>query len=269
MGVLKQIANQLPHSLRDPLLKAWREYRGNPDLHALRLLAIPSKLALDIGANAGTYARELARHASGCVAFEPVPDLAMAIGEKLRDAGVTVHPWAVSDRTGHITLRIPLVDGGDVPAYASVEPNDLSIGEITRDVEVPCYRLDDLKFDPVGVIKIDAEGHEEAVLRGATALIERDRPNILLEADEHRHKPGCVAAIRHFFSERGYEGFFILGRRLMPIADFDLAHHQSPSSLDSNKMVIFNRPYVDTFIFASDPSTIARLHSIANTGQSL
>ena len=54
-------------------------------------------------------------------------------------------------------------------------------------VAVRCRRLDDFGLEPVGVIKIDAEGHELTVLQGARALIERDRPSFLIEAEE-RHK---------------------------------------------------------------------------------
>jgi hypothetical protein len=137
MTVMKQLANLMPSFIRDPLVNVWREFRGNPELHVLRILAVPSKLALDVGANAGTYARQLARHAKGCIAFEPVPELAKSIEKKYGRFGVVVHPCALSDRTGNITLRIPISNGVENPQNASVEPDDLSIGTIIRVVEVP------------------------------------------------------------------------------------------------------------------------------------
>jgi hypothetical protein len=41
--------------------------------------------------------------------------------------------------------------------------------------------LDDLKLENVGFVKIDVEGHEAEVLRGAANIITRDRPNFLIE----------------------------------------------------------------------------------------
>jgi FkbM family methyltransferase len=43
-----------------------------------------------------------------------------------------------------------------------------------REIVVPLHRLDDLELETVSVIKIDAEGHELAVLGGAHDLIARD-----------------------------------------------------------------------------------------------
>ena len=73
--------------------------------------------------------------------------------------------------------------------------------------EISCKRLDDLNLDPVGFIKIDVEGHEEAVLMGGATLLERDRPTALIEIEE-RHKAGAIDAITERMNGLGYRGFF-------------------------------------------------------------
>jgi hypothetical protein len=69
--------------------------------------------------------------------------------------------------------------------YASANPTETHIGIGWTEVKLPCVTLDTLRekkiLPPVGVIKIDVEGHELSVLRGAKNLIERDRPLAMLE----------------------------------------------------------------------------------------
>ncbi len=267
MVELKRLAAFLPDPVLQPLVRAWRRIRGNPETHVLALLSDPDRLAIDVGANAGDYARWLARHARGCIAFEPNPALARSIEQKYGESGVQVHACALSDHDGRAILRIPLVDGQDCSALATVETSNSTDGLPTREVEVPIRRLDDFELGSVGVIKIDAEGHELAVLGGATRLIARDRPNIMVEVEE-RHKPGSVADVRSFFVERGYEGFFLLGRRVAPIGTFDPARHQDASNVVRGSVSV-TATYVNNFLFTAAPGLIDRLSALARSGASL
>ncbi|MEV9612698.1 FkbM family methyltransferase, partial [Klebsiella pneumoniae] len=89
---------------------------------------------------------------------------------------------AVSNRRGEAEL---FVEPG-FEALASVEANHrppaaVHGGELLR---VPTVRLDDYDKRRVGFIKIDVEGHEVAAVEGGLELIARDRPTILVEAEE-------------------------------------------------------------------------------------
>ena len=55
-------------------------------------------------------------------------------------------------------------------------------------------RLDDFSIANCSFIKIDVEGHEEAVLDGATALIASQRPVLMIELDESLNK-GALARL--------------------------------------------------------------------------
>jgi FkbM family methyltransferase len=263
MSALKRLASLLPARFREPLLNVWRRYLGNPEIAVLKMLSERSKTSIDVGANAGTYAIVLAGVSKHCIAFEPIPELARDIKERLGPFGVTVHACALSDRAGTAKLRIPVSDDGENPQNSTLEPDDLSVGPNTRAIDVPLKRLDDFVFGPIGFIKIDAEGHEDSVLRGALGLIQRDRPNVMLEADDHRHKAGSVAAVLAYFRALNYQGFFLLGRQIVPISEFRATTHQNASSLDEQRKVIFGRLYVDTFIFSANDSMIAKLNSLA------
>src|SRR4029077_4651977 len=140
------------------------------------------------------------RGAKGCVAFEPNPRLAALIEQKSRSGGLSirVHACALSDRLDEVRLSIPVIDGVEYDALATIEDANQFRGAEIKHFLVPCRRLDDFELDPVGAIKIDAEGHELAVLRGARSLIARDRPNFMVEVED-RHKPGAVDQVKRFF----------------------------------------------------------------------
>ena len=68
---------------------------------------------------------------------------------------------------------------------------------------VQTARLDDYQLPPVGFIKIDVEGHEEAVLRGAAQTIARNRPVLMIEIEE-RHNPGALGRLFERFGADRY-----------------------------------------------------------------
>lgn len=138
--------------------------------------------AFDVGAHLGLYAVLMARVVgeTGRVhAFEPTPGTVDALRRTLAlnrvDGVVTVHPVAAGAAPG----SLPFHDTGDALSNA----NSLVPGVRTRaSFEVPVTTIDDIAAGAeVSCIKIDVEGGEVAVLRGAAATIERCQPAIALE----------------------------------------------------------------------------------------
>jgi FkbM family methyltransferase len=121
-------------------------------------------------------------------------------------APVTVRRVAVSDRPGAGTLTIP---EGDSWGLASLEASS----GVEVDVEV--VRLSDEVKGEIGVFKLDVEGHELAVLRGAGPLLERRLVRDLV-FEEHDSPPTAVTDV---LQASGYTIFRleqgILGPRLV------------------------------------------------------
>ncbi len=72
---------------------------------------------------------------------------------------------------------------------------------------VPTFRLDDLVDGPVGFLKMDVEGAEGRVVRGATRIIEQNRPIVTTELKEEmlqRVSGRSVADYLGYFSDLGY-----------------------------------------------------------------
>jgi FkbM family methyltransferase len=91
---------------------------------------------------------------------------------------------------------------------------------VTGEMTVATACLDDLALPPCGFIKIDVEGHEAAVLRGASRLIARDRPVLLIEL-EQRHTGEPIEASLQAVMGMGYAASFLRDGVETPIAGFD------------------------------------------------
>lgn len=145
---------------------------------------VPGTTVLDVGANIGLSALEFARAAgqSGkVIAFEPHPDTAARLTGNLRDNGLTnveIVQSAVGAAPGVVTFH---ESAQPTLSSASVVPPDF-----VRSFEVPVTTVDLAWIaagrPPVSAFKIDVEGGELDVLRGATELLAQQRPAILLEA---------------------------------------------------------------------------------------
>ena len=255
---LARILDRLvPRAVVKPMREAWRQIRGNPEISVARYLCDRSRLAVDAGANSGCFTHDLARYSARCEAFEPNPTLVSFLKESCKGEAVRIHDCALSDREQQTDFVLPSVEGNDYLALATIEPDNDFSGLEVRKITVSCYPLDSFNLPPVGFIKIDVEGHELAVIKGAEATIARDEPNFLIEAEE-RHKPGAIETLLNYFANRNYEGFFLLGRQILPITEFSIERHQPASSIQFDK-ILPGHTYVNNFIFTKDRAVITKL----------
>jgi FkbM family methyltransferase len=140
----------------------------------------------DVGANCGWFAVRAARAGRPVRAFEPVPataDFAERNLARVAGADAQLMRAAVADQSGRATIHLYSSSGNN-----SLHERTLPPGHPLRrtgDVEVPVVRLDDLVggdgFPAPALIKIDVEGAELAVLRGARETLARHRPLIVME----------------------------------------------------------------------------------------
>lgn len=227
-------------------------FRGERELRLMKHVCQKDRIALDIGANLGIFSYFLRRHSRRCMAFEPNPDM-VSILRTTYGNDIDIFPFALSDVAKEIALSIPVINGVEDNGRATIEAeNDLDGHKlVTR--EISCKRLDDLNLDPVGFIKIDVEGHEEAVLLGGATLLERDRPTALIEIEE-RHKSGAIDTITERMNGLGYRGFFLLNGRLRSIDQFELAVHQRPNDV-GDFGIVSGATYINNFLFVHDQAT--------------
>jgi FkbM family methyltransferase len=196
------------------------------EVRLLPLLCEPDKAAIDVGASNGSYVTHMLAWYDCCYAFEPRADALAYLQQRLaRAAGNRLHTEAValSDRDGRTTLRVLDKEPGRSSVQGS---NPLeSLGGISERV-VPMRRLDSYTgIRPAGLLKIDVEGHEAAVLRGAERLLTEQQPALIIEIEE-RHCPGSIHTVTNMLAGLGYQGHFLRGNLLEPIAAFDARRDQ-------------------------------------------
>jgi FkbM family methyltransferase len=209
------------------LRAGFRDQRG--EIRAVRAALRPGDVAVDVGANKGAYTWWM-RHAVGptgrVIAFEPQPEMAAYLRDARAAMGwdnVEVREAAASDRSGRATLRVP---GGGPSQGASLEAGAVSGAHR----EIPCAveRLDDALAGAarIALMKIDVEGHELAVFRGAAGILARDHPVLLFEC-EMRHLDGkAPAGVFRFLVDLGYSGSFFSPAGERPLVEFDPSVHQ-------------------------------------------
>jgi len=211
---------------------------------------------VDVGAHDGLLTVPFSRlPGSRVLAFEPLPRafarLVRAVGEA-HGGGipphVALHPEALGDQAGEITLSLPVLDGEAQEQWASTAKDYKGFEGRRISVErlrVPLRTLDSLALPDVTHLKVDAEGAEYEVFRGATETLRRCRPLITAEIEE-RHRLGSTWAVPAFLDALGYDSFFHLSGRWFPVAALDRATMQRASPDPS--VFEASDPYVFVFL---------------------
>lgn len=242
----KKILKKLPPGIAIPL-KAWKNlYWGEHELSWLKYVCNSNLASVDIGANAGIYTYWLSRYSRECHTFEPNPNLYRKLARFARGRNIHAWPLALSDCTGEAILAMPidrstgLIRHGLASLCLKSEDHDKTVTFTVN--QAP---LDDLDLPSVGFIKIDVEGFEMSVLRGAINRIKTDKPNVLIEA-ENRHCDNAVLDVLNWFTALSYEGYFLMNKCWQPISYFDINKHQNTRNLSKNKNLSL---YINNFLF--------------------
>lgn len=227
------------------LLLATRNRHIEPELWLVGQFCRRDRAAVDVGANEGLFSLYLAKHARRVHAFEPNPSCIARL-QRLLPRRVVLRPVAASDTAGSADLRFdPTNTGiGTIAAENQLRANPGIRSIVATTVETAT--LDALINEPVSFIKIDVEGHEEAVLRGAQQLLTSWRPAVLVEVEE-RHNSGAVARVAAFMREHAYHGYFLEKGRWRRIEEFEPAM-QELSRLQAGGSYVNNFLYVDAEI---------------------
>jgi FkbM family methyltransferase len=255
--VAQIVARVLPPKLFHALLNA--EYRlAEPELRRVAEITPRDRVAVDVGAWRGPWTLRLASFVPVVHAFEANPRLA-ALLSATAPPNVEVHAVAVSDQSGEATFWVADPNGLGAEGTSSLERAVVNDRTPTPQV-VPVVALDDLDLGDVGFLKIDVEGHERSVLQGATGLLRKFSPVVLIEV-EQRHLDFPISEVWTILEELGYVGWFLQKRRWVPLDRFDLQRDQLAvvgrieSSGFLRNSLINSRKYVNNFVFtpASQP----------------
>lgn len=188
----------------------WMAHSGaspeDPDIETVTTILAerPRGIIFDVGANFGAWTVPLAKYATLLWAFEPQRCCAELLSKSVRANSISnafVKVRAVGEDFGHI--MVPQLDINTSSNFGGVS----LIGKNLQQPDAPLERVGVVCLDAyskvgsVTFIKIDVEGGEIGVLRGATTIIERDRPVLFLE---YNHVNGDPDLIRKFLDDADY-----------------------------------------------------------------
>jgi FkbM family methyltransferase len=175
----------------------------------------PGMTVLDIGANLGYFTLLIARltESTGKVhAFEPNPEMFQRLEENVRfnpqlaDGRIACHRLALGEKAAEAEFFCPVEGREGVGGL-----KDIQRAPLGKVIKVAVQTLDQFLAEHavtrVDFIKMDVEGGELGVLKGATRLLKDLRPVILFEAyeDNTAHYNYRVFDILNYLEQRDYQ----------------------------------------------------------------
>ena len=180
-------------------------------IDVIRSKAKRESVIYDIGAFSGAYSIYLAHKVeqSRVYSFEPTPQIFNELIKNIEAFGaknITAMNIAISDHIGrqHFYVSSDFARSSFYLSNAAWENR-----EITQSIEVNCETIDHLvesgRLPPPDIIKIDVEGHEYEVVRGAEKTISRFMPMIFYEPHGTPEVATSEIETRSLLSKYGYE----------------------------------------------------------------
>lgn len=148
-----------------------------PKLERMVELVADARTIFGVGANCGIFAALCAQKfpSAAIHAFEPAKALQPILARNCPAESISVHQLAVGERNEDVTLFV----NPDSQQTNSLKPSAVQAFADSADIEmetIRCVTLDsfvaEYKSGPIDVLKIDVQGLEGAVLRGARTALE-------------------------------------------------------------------------------------------------
>lgn len=158
------------------------------EVELFRQFVTKDAIVCDVGANIGAHTLAFSRIAKHVHAFEPIPTLFNAMAGMVALNGldnVTCYQVGVGEADGVMTYPALDFDCVNNLGAGSLESFNGSRGVRVFNLDTPCHFL-----------KVDVEGMESAVLKGAAPMIRECQPVMYVEADRKDNFPELLSVIR-------------------------------------------------------------------------
>lgn len=178
----------------------------------------PGDRFIDAGANLGGYSLLARKYGAETILVEAAPGIADFLKDNTEAFGA-VHACALSDEAGTASFFI---------SRKNIGGNSLVMSEkgwrfsgYSAEVQVPTERLDALIKDdaPISLLKIDVEGHEAAVVRGAARLFEKEQVAAIwceVRGPASDRNPNSYRDVIDLLAPYGFEPFTYSGGETHP-----------------------------------------------------
>lgn len=196
-------------------------------------LVNPKDIILDVGANLGWYAMNIANRCQDCTihAFEPILNTYNYLKDNIsmnKYDNINVYHLGLSEKEG--VLKFYFDDELSVNASLSNVSENKNIKEIECPVTTIDLFVKQQKIDKVDFIKCDVEGAELLVFKGGYELIKKEKPIVFSEmlrkwSQKFNYHPNDIIA---YFNDLGYDCFVLRENGLQKFENVD------ESTIDTN-----------------------------------
>lgn len=227
--------------------KSLSDSEFDAELLLLEFMIKPNSIFFDIGANKGEYAyyAEKLMDAKNIYLFEPEKKLNKQLRSIFNDC--QIFDIALSDRNGTHQFKIPLINGIADNCLSSLEVDNKEDNETEAIVyEVKTDTLDNFTKEKnvfPDVIKIDVEGHELSVLKGAENYIANHHPTLIIEIEQRHHKNIEIESVFESFKSKGYNCYYYSKKQSQ------LFPYKNKTNLTNTKDYFGKIDYINNYIF--------------------
>lgn len=217
------------------------------ELLLLEFLLNKNSVFFDIGTNKGEYAyyAEKLMNPKNIYLFEPEKKLNKQLQAIFSNCHV--NNMALSDNKGAHQFKIPVINGTIDNCLSSLEVDNKEDNETESIIyEVKTDTLDNFTREKniiPDLIKIDVEGHELSVLKGAENFISEHHPTLIIEIEQRHHKNINIENIFESFKQKGYYCYYY-SKRQSQLFSYDNKTH-----LTNTKDYFGKIDYINNYIF--------------------
>jgi FkbM family methyltransferase len=200
---------------------------------------------VDIGAHIGYYSLKAAPvvgPSGHVIAIEPNPETIDKLRRNIQASmasSITVEPVACSDSDG--TLELFAAPGSNTGESSLARSNAAQEGELIHSYHVRARPLDaiirETGISRVDAVKIDVEGAEFLVLKGAGETLSRFHPVVVVELVEHQLQAMGTSSreVFEFFKSHGYSARRSFGANVEFVPDASLTSQTDPARSRAGK----------------------------------
>lgn len=217
------------------------------ELLLLEFLLNKNSVFFDIGTNKGEYAyyAEKLMNPENIYLFEPEKKLNKQLQAIFNNC--QVNNTALSDNKGTHQFKIPVINGTIDNCLSSLEIDNKEDNETETIIyEVKTDTLDNFTREKniiPDLIKIDVEGHELSVLKGAKNFIDKHNPTLIIEIEQRHHKNTNIESVFESFKVKGYQCYYY-SKKQSQLFSYDNKTH-----LTNTKDYFGKIDYINNYIF--------------------
>ena len=176
-----------------PLRSYYNYYFGEKEIKVLfKLIKTLNEdfYFFDIGANYGIYTFMFGKNSKNIFVFEPISECIEYIQKGYKSKNIEYHNKIVSNKDGIGEIHIPIILNEKIFGKSSVNKlfskyekrkvSSISIDSFTK--------INNLDSSVLSIIKIDAEGHELDIIKGAIEFLKKGRFLLLIEIEERHNQ---------------------------------------------------------------------------------